>query len=261
MSERTTDTTERNLADQVAVITGGGRGLGRAIALAWAERGARVLCSARSRAELEDTAAAITSRGGEAEILPADVASEQDMQRLMAHAVERFGRLDVVLLNAGVNGGRLPIEQLPMEDWRQCLDINLTGVFLGIKAAVPHLRAAGGGKIIGMGSGSSLHSPAEHAGYSASKAGLTALLRSAARELRPDHIAVNELHPGPTATAMHGVTTSDPTESDIVDHPRRRQEGGEWFKAPQVVAELACFLAGLPNDGVTGQLFSLNSLR
>lgn len=250
------------LRGQVAVVTGAGRGIGRAIALALAHGGMRIVCSARNVEEIEDTVSKIVEEGGEAIARRADVTSPGDMELLMVAAPERFGRLDFVLLNAGVTVDSHPFESFPIEVWNQCIQTNLTGAFLGIRAAIPHLRASGGGKIIGVGSGASIHAPAGRSPYAASKAGLTALIRSASRELRPLNIAVNELQPGPTATAMHGITLRDVTDSAFAELPAmQRGPEGDWFKPPSVVAELALFIAKLPNNGPTGQIFSLNTFR
>lgn len=247
------------LAGQVAVITGGGRGIGRAVASAFGRRGMHLALAARTASEIEDTAALVREAGGSACAIACDVTSEESVAHLMAEAAGTFGHIDLVMLNAGISGAPSPIEELALDEWRRCVDVNLTGVFLGIRAAIPHLRANGGGKIIGVGSASSIHSPAQRAPYSATKAALTALLRTASRELRPYGIAVNELQPGPTATLMHGVTERDPDDALAAAHPRGRRENGDWFKAPHVVGDFMCYIASLPHNGPTGQVFSLNS--
>jgi 3-oxoacyl-[acyl-carrier protein] reductase len=256
----------RRLDGQTAVITGAGRGIGRAVALAFAAAGVRVVCAARTASEIDETVRTVRRENGEGIAIPTDVRDEREVAELMSRAVAAYGELNLVVLNAGVNPEHAPVEAVPPAVWRECVDINLTGVFLGIRAATPHLRAAGGGKIIVMGSGASRRAPAGLAPYVATKAGVSALVRVAARDLRADNIAVNELQPGPTATAMHGVPES---ESDtLADREVVLEEGleddtsiaGEWFKSPRNVAEIVLFLAGLPNQGPSGQVFSLNSV-
>jgi 3-oxoacyl-[acyl-carrier protein] reductase len=139
-------------------------------------------------------------------------------------------------------------------------------VFFGLRAVVPHLREAGGGKIIVLGSAASRRAGAGLAHYASTKAAVSALVRVAARDLRGDRIAVNELQPGPTATAMHGVEESDPdtlAEREVVLSGEGLEDdqtvAGEWFKSPRNVAEFALYLATLPNHGPSGQIFSYNS--
>jgi 3-oxoacyl-[acyl-carrier protein] reductase len=189
------------------------------------------------------------------------------MERLAGAAVERLGRLDVAILNAGVNPPHAPVDAIPPEVWREAVETNLTGVYHGLRAVVPHMRRGGGGRILVVGSGAARRAPAGLGAYAATKAGMSALVRVAARELRADHIAVNELQPGPTATGMHGVSESDPAdtlderevvlEEGLEDDP---SIAGEWFKSPRNVAEFALTVITLPNHGPTGQVFSLNSV-
>jgi 3-oxoacyl-[acyl-carrier protein] reductase len=135
-----------------------------------------------------------------------------------------------------------------------------------MRAVVPHLREAGGGKVIVLGSAAARRAPVGFAHYSATKAALSVLVRVAARDLRRDKIAVNELQPGPTATAMHGVSKSDPdtlAEREVVLSGEGLDDdetvAGEWFKSPRNVAEFALYVATLPNHGPSGQIFSYNS--
>jgi 3-oxoacyl-[acyl-carrier protein] reductase len=256
------DLTAGKLHGQVAVITGGGRGIGRAIAIAFAREGMRVVCSGRNLVEIERTVSEIAQESGESIPVRADVTSQANMEMLMEVAVQRYGQLDIALLNAGTLPKRTPVQELPAQVWKECIDTNLTGAFFGMRAAIPHLRRSGGGKILCIGSGAATSAPQGSAAYAASKAGLTALIRSAARELRAFEIAVNELQPGPTATAMHGVIVRDVHDVDIANVPiERRGSPGEWFKLPATVASLALFIARLPNNGPTGQIFSLNSFH
>jgi len=256
----------RPLAGQTALITGAGRGIGQAIAIRFAAAGAAVACCARTAREVETTLELVRRAGGEGIAEPADVRDPGAMERLACAAVRRFGRLDVAVLSAGVSPAHAPVERIPPEVWRDSLEINLTGVYLGLRAVVPHLRAAGGGKVLVLGSGAWRRAPAGLGAVAAAKAGVSALVRVAARELRADNIAVNELQPGPTATATHGVTPSDPAHT-LAERRVVLEEGleddptiaGEWFKSPREVAEFALLLMILPNYGPSGQIFSLNS--
>jgi 3-oxoacyl-[acyl-carrier protein] reductase len=254
------------LAGQTALITGAGRGIGRAIAIRYAAAGAAVVGCARSSQEVAETLELIRRRGGEGIARAADVRDAEAMERLAQAAVERFGHLDVAVLNAGVNPPHARVEAIPPEVWRATVETNLTGVYLGLRAVVPHLRRSGGGKVLVIGSGAARRAPVGLGAYAAAKAGLSALVRVASRELRSDHITVNELQPGPTATAMHGVSESDPADT-LAEREVVLEEGleddqsiaGEWFKSPRSVADFALALVTLPNPGPSGQIFSLNS--
>ena len=254
------------LADQVAVITGGGRGIGRAIALRFAAEGASVVCASRTAAELEGTVAAIRREGGDGLAVVTDVRDDAAVGALVQRTVDTYGGLNVAVLGAGLMPPPAPVDAVPVEHWQLCVHTNLDGVFHGLRAVVPHLRAAGGGKVIVLGSAAARRAPEGMAPYAASKAALTALVRVAARDLRRDRIAVNELQPGPTATALHGVRDSDPdtlAEREVVLSGEGLEDdrtiAGEWFKSPRNVAEFALHLATLPNHGPSGQIFSYNS--
>jgi 3-oxoacyl-[acyl-carrier protein] reductase len=256
---------DRPLAGQVAVVTGGGRGIGRAIAIRFAAAGASVMVAARTRDDLDETVRTIRAEDGDAEAFVADVRDPHAVDRLIQHTAAAFGRIDIALLGAGISAPSIPVEEVPTELWREMMDTNLNGVFYGLRAVVPHLREAGGGKIIVLGSAAARRATAGLAPYAVSKTALTGLVRVAARELREARIAINELQPGPTATALHGVAEDDP--DTLADRGVVLEEGletdhtieGEWFKSPRNVAEFALYIATLPNYGPSGQIFSYNS--
>jgi 3-oxoacyl-[acyl-carrier protein] reductase len=259
---------ERPLAGQTALITGASRGIGRSIALRFAGAGAAIAGCAREPDELRALARLIDAEGEGSAVLTevADVRDPEAMERLAAETVRRFGRLDLAVLNAGVSLAHAHIDEIPLDVWRETIDVDLNGVFFALRAVIPHLRAGGGGRVIVLGSGASRRAPDGLGAHAASKAAVSTLVRVAARELRRDGIAVNELQPGPTATALHGVSESDPdtlTERQVVleegleDDPSLT---GEWFKSPRNVADVALFVATLPNRGPTGQIFSLNTV-
>jgi len=239
---------DRSLIGKVAVVTGAGRGIGRAIALAYAHAGARVVCSARSEPEIRETAAIIESEGGCGTHWMTDVTDIASTAALFTHVVDSFGGLDIVVANAGIPGESALVEMSAPDNWRHTIDVNLVGSYHTAKAAIPALRQRGSGKIIFIGSGMGHRGVPSRSAYCVSKAGLRMLTRILAQELAPHSICVNELVPGPVKTDfIRG-------REDVL---RVASGGGEWFKQPEEVAPLALFLASQPRDGPTGQTFSL----
>jgi 3-oxoacyl-[acyl-carrier protein] reductase len=242
-----------DLDGKVALITGGGTGIGAAIADAFAAEGAAVAITGRRPEPLAEVVARITAAGCRALSAPADVTDLDAMQRAVDTTVERFGHLDVVVANAGVAPQMAPALDCSLEQWRAIVDIDLTGVWITAKTAVPALRATGGGTIIVLGSGAGRANTGGLGPYSAAKAGVTALTRVLATELRGDNIAVNELIPGPVRTPALDIFSGAGEE----ERAQRVRAIGEWLKEPEDVAALALYLATLPTDGTTGQVFSL----
>ncbi|MEZ4709916.1 MAG: SDR family oxidoreductase [Caldilineaceae bacterium] len=237
------------LANKVAVITGAGRGIGKAIALAYGEAGAAIACAARTQAEIEQTAVEIEAAGGRAIAAPTDVRDMAAVDRLMAQTVEQLGGIDILVINAGINLDRNPIAESIPEEWRATMEVNLFGPYYCARAAIPHLRARGGGKIIIVGSGMGHRGSPGNSAYCISKAGVWMLTQVLAQEVWPDKISVNELIPGPVDTSM---TTNAQARAGVAF-----ATSSEWIKQPADVAPLALFLATQPDVGPTAQSFSL----
>lgn len=232
------------LGGKIAVVTGAGRGIGAAIAVALGAAGARVVCAARSAAEIEATAGRITAAGGQAQAVAADVTDPAQI----AKVYEAAGGIDLLFLNAGVSLDQRKVEESDPAAFEKTIAVNLTAVYHGARLAIPLLRARGGGRMIVTGSGMGHSSTHGHAAYSCSKAAVWMLVRILADELRADGITVNELVPGPVQTAMTGVPQR---AGSVVNNPV------EWLKQPEDVVPLAMFLATHPAPGPTGQSFSL----
>ena len=238
-----------NLVGKVAVVTGGSRGIGRAIAEGYAAQGAKVACLATNSKKLDETVNAIQQAGGEAIGIVCDVTDYDNVEAAMRKTSETFGGIDIVMINAGVDTTREYVCNDTIENWRRTIDINLIGAYYTARAAIPYLKKRGGGKIIGMGSGMDRHSTPGHSSYSASKAGLSMLIRVLAAELKEDHIACNLMYPGPTITDINQAYFDGKYGLDFFN--------GEWLEKPEKVVPMALFLASLPDDGTSGQLFSL----
>ncbi|MFF2043408.1 SDR family NAD(P)-dependent oxidoreductase [Kitasatospora sp. NPDC058170] len=190
-------------ADKSVLVTGGGTGIGRAIALAFAREGARVAVAGRTGGPLAETVALIEAEGGKAVALVADVSKGQDAARLVREAVEAFGGLDVAVNNAGILGNPAPIADLDEEDWQRVLDINVTGTFLAMKHQIAHMRANGGGAIVNLSSNLGTHMRLSGLGaYAVSKAAVATLTRSAARDHIGEGVRINSVSPGPVETTM-----------------------------------------------------------
>jgi NAD(P)-dependent dehydrogenase (short-subunit alcohol dehydrogenase family) len=195
---------ETLMADKVALVTGASSGIGRATAEAFAGKGARVVVAARREGELASLVTEIDARGGKATAIGTDVSAAKDVERMVAHAMETFGRLDYAVNNAGIEGEFAGITDLAEEDWDRVLDINLKGAFLCLKyEARAMLDCGGGGAIVNVGSVNSFLGFASGSAYVASKHGLIGLTTSVSAELAPQGIRVNVVCPGFIDTPMH----------------------------------------------------------
>lgn len=238
------------LQGKVAVVTGAGRGIGKAIALAYAREGAAVCCAARSQSQIDATAAEIRHGGGRSLAVPTDVTQWASVDKLFQATAEAFGGVDIVVINAGAQYERRPVEDSISADWLATLEVNLIGAYYCAKTAIPYLKQRGAGKIITVGSGIGHRGLPGTSAYACSKAGLWMLTRVLAQELWPFNISVNELIPGPVVTEIDRDLQQQPPGSVFAID-------SEWVKTPEDVAPLALFLATQPNKGPTAQSFSL----
>jgi 2-deoxy-D-gluconate 3-dehydrogenase len=237
-----------DLNGRVALITGGNGGIGLGMAKGLAGAGASVAIAGRDKAKAETALAALRSLGGKAEFVEIDVVQEESCRRGVAQVAERFGRLDILVNNAGTTV-RKPPEQLTADEWRMVLDTNLTGAFLCSQAAYPHMRDAGGGKIICIGSMMSVFASSYAAPYSASKGGIVQLARSLAVAWAKDKIQVNSILPGwidTDLTRQARVQVPGLNERVLARTPAQR------WGLPDDFAGIAVFLASSASDFVTG---------
>lgn len=206
------------LENKVALISGGARGMGAVEAHLFAQEGAKVVIGDVLEEEGRQTEAAVNEAGGECVFVRLDVTSEADWTAAVGEAVSRFGKLDVLVNNAGISstGG---IEELTVEDWDRTLDINTKGVFLGTKAAIPEMRKAGGGSIINISSGAGIApAPGTSGAYAASKGAVRILSKSTAVQYARENIRCNSVHPGPIETPMlRSARGSDAQLDDTIE--------------------------------------------
>ena len=237
------------LLGQVAVVTGGGRGIGRAIALALAQAGADVSICARTAAQLHAVAAELEAMGRAALPVACDVAEPAAVDELARRTMVRFGKVHILVNNAGGGNGRGPVLESDPALWRRTLEVNLAGVYLVTRAFLPHLMASGGGKIINIGSGVGHEARPGNSAYAVAKAGVWMLTRVLAQEVWQHGIEVNEIVPGPVATALTAGSMRVGAPPPFAESER--------VKPPEEVAELALWLATRPRGGPTAQSFSL----
>lgn len=208
-----------DFAGKVALVTGGGSGIGRETAIVLARRGARVMVADWNEEGAAEAAAAITATGGEAASIRADVSKADETKAMVDAAVARFGRLDVAVNSAGVGGVRAKTADYPQDAWDACIAINLTGVWLSMKHQIPAMQAGGGGSIVNVASVAGVLGFPHYAAYSASKHGVIGLTRTAALEYGRTGIRVNAVCPAFTRTPMVDAMTggSDEFEQKLVN--------------------------------------------
>ncbi len=233
------------LDGKVALVTGGGSGIGAAVARAFAREGADVMICGRRMDALAVTSEQITTAGGRAIALAADLTRGEDVSRLIRSLRERFGRLDVLVNNAGTLGARAPIAEYPQDVWDAVLAANLTAVFRLTKAAVPLMQR--GGSIINVSSGVGRVGRAGWGAYAVSKFGVEGLTQVAADELRERGIRVNAVNPGGTRTAMRATAYPD--------------EDPAALPSPDDVTPIFLYLASNDSVGVTGRAFDARGWR
>jgi NAD(P)-dependent dehydrogenase (short-subunit alcohol dehydrogenase family) len=198
------------LAGKVALVTGGAHGMGEAEARLFAHEGAKVVIGDILEAEGRQVAAAIAAAGGDARFVRLDVTSEPDWRAAVAGAVEGFGKLDVLVNNAGISGTQYP-DAMSTTAWDKLMDVNAKGVFLGMKYSIPAIQRAGGGSIVNISSISGFVGQTfVHMGYNASKAAVRVMSKSAAVQYARDGIRVNSVHPGIMPPMLTSKTSADP---------------------------------------------------
>lgn len=236
------------LKGRVAVVTGGNGGIGLGMARGLAGAGAAVVVSGRNAEKSRRAVVELASLGAEAVAIEADVADEAAVEALIRKTVDRFGRLDVLVNNAGMNI-RKPVQDLTLAEWRRVLDTNLTSAFLSCRAAYPIMKRGGGGKIINIGSMMSIFGTSFAPAYAASKGGIVQLTKSMASAWARDNIQVNAVLPGWIDTEL--TQNARREVQGLHDRVLARTPADRWG-APADLSGIAVFLGGPASDFVTG---------
>ncbi len=237
-----------DLKGKVAIVTGGNGGIGLGMARGLAAAGASVAVAARDRAKSATAVKSLETLGAQACAVEVDVSREPSVAGMVQAVVERFGRLDILVNNAGINIRKSP-ETYTLDEWRRILDTNLTSAFMCSKAVYPHMRKAGGGKIINVGSMLSIFGASFAAAYGASKGGIVQLTRGLASAWAKDGIQVNAVLPGWIDTDLTIQARRD--VPGLHDRVLARTPAGRWG-VPDDLSGVAVFLASPASDFVTG---------
>ncbi len=260
-----------DIEGKIAVVTGAGRGIGKAIALTLAEAGADVVLVARTREQLEETAEEVRKLGCKALAIPTDVTQEGQVKRAVEQTISEFGKIDILVNNAGAYADK-PVTTIPgtkiqglpgtqatedtltLEDWHRVLETNLTSVFLFAQAVGPHMMKQRKGKVINTSSTCADEGLPRISAYSASKAGLSTFTRCLASEWGPFNINVNAIAPGVIRTDMVAHHLEDPESKEAI---LGRIPLGRVAE-PRDAALLVLFLASEASDYLTGQIFTID---
>lgn len=244
------------LKGKIAIITGGSRGIGKAVAKAFLENGASVMLSARSKEELEATRTELTRGGRNVEIFPADVSKKTDVKALVKKTLDTFGAVDILVNAAGTYGAIGPVASVDLEKWKEAFTINLFGTVDVIQEALPVFVKAGRGKIINFSGGGD--GPFPHfTSYSSSKVAVVRFTESLAKEVKENNIDVNAVAPGAVNTKIleDGLKAGEKLvgKETYERFLKQKKEGGV---SPEKAAALCVFLASGDSDGLSGKLVS-----
>lgn len=252
------------LAGKVAIITGGGKGIGRAIAILFAQEGASVVINGTTQEALEAVAAEIKHSGGQAIAVQADIADEANVTRLIETTLATFGRIDILVNNSGIAGPTAAVVNVKLEDWQRTFAVNLTGAFLCAKHALPTMIAQQSGCILNITSVGGLGGYALRSPYSASKWGMIGLTKTLALEVGRDNINVNAIAPGPVRGPRIAAVLEKRAAEMGLPYEQVEQEmvAGTALKRMvenEDIAAMALFLASDEGRNITGETLNISA--
>lgn len=245
------------LRDYVAIITGAGRGIGRAISLKFASEGAQLFLASRTEHELMETATVCNQVGGEVKTVVTDVSKRDQVQRLINTAIKEAGRVDILVNSAGIYGPIGPTVDIDISAWTLAAEVNLFGPFYLCRALLPHFIQRRQGKIILLGGGGATAPLPNFSSYAATKAGLVRLAETLAEELKTFNVQVNVIAPGLVDTRLQDeVLAAKSRAGALFDKIRQARETGAGAVSPDIAADLAVFLASPASGKLTGKLIA-----
>jgi NAD(P)-dependent dehydrogenase (short-subunit alcohol dehydrogenase family) len=249
---------------RVTVITGASQGIGRHVALVFAEAGDSLVLAARNQANLEETAALARETGSEALALPTDVTDADDVEAMTAGALDRFGRIDVLINNSGIGGPSGPLWELSLDDWRETFAVNVEGVFLVTKTVIPHMIERGSGSVVMIGSITGKRPLWGRTPYASTKSALVGLTRTLAVEAGPHGVRVNLISPGFVIGPRLDWVIDAQAEGRGVSAEEVRSEleaeaALNRLTEPEDIARVALFLASEESRGIAGADINVNS--
>lgn len=242
-----------------ALITGGSQGLGRVIAEHFLREGANVVICARNEKDLSATQHELAKKFPARKIFakPCDVSNELQVNDLATFVLLKLGRLDALVLNAGIYGPMGATESVDLNEWRRAMDINLYGVLLPCRAIIPHFKKNGRGKIVVLSGGGATNPLPKISAYAASKAAVVRLMETLAEELKEFHVDINAIAPGALATRLvDEVLAAGPEKVGVAFYEKNKQWKEKGATPLELGASLAVYLASSESDGVTGKLIS-----
>lgn len=245
-----------SMKGRVALVTGGGSGIGRATSLAFAREGAKVMVVDLAEGPVQATVDLIARGGGEASGVTADVTKTEDVKRMVSETVSRFGRIDAAFNNAGVHTGvRIPFHEYPEEEWDRVIDVNLKGVWLCIKYEAPVMLEQGGGTIVNTASVAALVAGQGTSAYTASKHGVAGLTKSAAMDYARRGIRVNAVAPGEITTPMMDLIIKS---NNFTKAQKDEEQPIGRMGKPEEIAEVVVWLCSDAASYVTGHVFPID---
>lgn len=244
------------LEGRVAIVTGAGRGIGRAIALAFAREGADIVIASRGLPEANETAGEVKALGRRALALPVDVSAQAQVDMMVASVINRLGKVDILVNNAGIQGPIGPTAENDTGHWVETVQVNLVGTFLCCRAVLPHMIKQQRGKIVNLSGGGATSARPYFSAYAASKTAVVRFTETLAQEVKGANIQVNAIAPGAVNTRMlqQVLDAGDAAGEKARAEAKRQLESGGT--SPETAAALAVFLASAASDGLTGRLIS-----